>query len=926
MFRRKALADCGLSVIIAAALSAGSASAVTFIDQSDPKEPMALEQERLAPGGDGYILLDDLTLPELQTSDGVFSTDDAVSAEERQLFALTTQYREGKRAQAVAGLDAFLARFPESLEGWLTAAGWQATEGDAHAAHAAVARAKALAPDDNRVFAVAGVVGLNTGDLPAAVAAFDRALEINPRNFVALSVSPDVLLQSGDIPAALERFDAFGDVYGPAGAALSVYMRWAQLLIDTGNTTKAATILARSADAARADAGLATQWQTMAAAVAVAEGRTELAEQILDEMRAGRPAHGLEAFRIAATDWDLTGSPEAASRLEAFFADPAVAFAARLKAGEAYRALGRSFKAIEVYKGGMDGATPEQQFRLGDALALTYLSMNAPDEAGALLKSLAEAHMHMPAGFLIWADFLTQQRDHMGAIAALDAGLAHHPDTAELHYLKGINAFYMGNPEMSSVSLRAAVDADPSMARAWISLAKIAHDAVGHGGGGRHEPVLAIYREALERSPNNPLIHIEMGTIAIEEGQPLDAIPHFRTAIAHGRGDPLAKAMLAVVLAEHAGEMDEARTLVAEALDRLPNHVQTLFAMGRVMLMDGHAFKAAEFLDAANAARPAHGHSLAYAAVAHHRVSDTGAAVDRAERALHLPLRPEEMAMAREVLSELQGDLTLEAMVHRISPDGIHEPLGTITFADTAEGLEVVSTLEGLPEGMNGFHIHENPSCDPGYVNGALVAGQAAGAHFGAAPGMDHGHHAMHEAAPQDQRMAMADMQDGAPATMTDSAPEAMPMQGHAGMDMSGDASAPMAMDHSRMETDRSAMPKDAVASDASTAMSTMNHAGMSMEVAGEASATMEPMAGHAMDTDGQATAKADGGHGGHGAHGGHGGALPIGDLPHLMVSDAGTPMGKVMAPRLRASFIQNRSVMIHDGLSGPRIACAVIR
>jgi len=48
--------------------------------------------------------------------------------------------------------------------------------------------------------------------------------------------------------------------------------------------------------------------------------------------------------------------------------------------------------------------------------------------------------------------------------------------------------------------------------------------------------------------------------------------------------------------------------------------------------------------------------------------------------------------------------------------------LGTITAKDTDYGLLLLYALKGLPSGLHGVHVHENPSCD--------LKGKAAGGHF----------------------------------------------------------------------------------------------------------------------------------------------------------------------------------------------------
>src|ERR1019366_6086711 len=47
---------------------------------------------------------------------------------------------------------------------------------------------------------------------------------------------------------------------------------------------------------------------------------------------------------------------------------------------------------------------------------------------------------------------------------------------------------------------------------------------------------------------------------------------------------------------------------------------------------------------------------------------------------------------------------------------------GTVTFEDTAAGLEVSVQLSGIPAGQHAFHIHEFGSC--------ADLGKAAGSHY----------------------------------------------------------------------------------------------------------------------------------------------------------------------------------------------------
>jgi len=56
--------------------------------------------------------------------------------------------------------------------------------------------------------------------------------------------------------------------------------------------------------------------------------------------------------------------------------------------------------------------------------------------------------------------------------------------------------------------------------------------------------------------------------------------------------------------------------------------------------------------------------------------------------------------------------------------------IGEVTVSETAYGLVFTPQLRGLPPGLHGFHLHENPSCGPKDKDGKPVAALAAGAHY----------------------------------------------------------------------------------------------------------------------------------------------------------------------------------------------------
>ena len=68
--------------------------------------------------------------------------------------------------------------------------------------------------------------------------------------------------------------------------------------------------------------------------------------------------------------------------------------------------------------------------------------------------------------------------------------------------------------------------------------------------------------------------------------------------------------------------------------------------------------------------------------------------------------------------------------IHAVSPQGVGKAIGTIKAVDTKWGLLLMPSLNELPPGLHGFHLHEHANCAPGDNQGKMAAAHTAGAHF----------------------------------------------------------------------------------------------------------------------------------------------------------------------------------------------------
>ncbi|WP_413154660.1 superoxide dismutase [Cu-Zn] SodC [Bartonella sp. cb54] len=69
---------------------------------------------------------------------------------------------------------------------------------------------------------------------------------------------------------------------------------------------------------------------------------------------------------------------------------------------------------------------------------------------------------------------------------------------------------------------------------------------------------------------------------------------------------------------------------------------------------------------------------------------------------------------------------SIQVKIYELEENNVKKPIGVITIEENAHGLIFTPNLFSLPEGLHGFHVHMNPSCDT--KDG--VIGGAAGGHY----------------------------------------------------------------------------------------------------------------------------------------------------------------------------------------------------
>ncbi|AON54463.1 superoxide dismutase [Cu-Zn] SodC2 [Herbaspirillum seropedicae] len=72
----------------------------------------------------------------------------------------------------------------------------------------------------------------------------------------------------------------------------------------------------------------------------------------------------------------------------------------------------------------------------------------------------------------------------------------------------------------------------------------------------------------------------------------------------------------------------------------------------------------------------------------------------------------------------------IKVAIHLVNAQGLAAPAGEVSIRQTPYGLLFQPALTGLPAGLHGFHVHQNPSCEPLSKDGKMEPAMAAGGHW----------------------------------------------------------------------------------------------------------------------------------------------------------------------------------------------------
>jgi Cu-Zn family superoxide dismutase len=81
----------------------------------------------------------------------------------------------------------------------------------------------------------------------------------------------------------------------------------------------------------------------------------------------------------------------------------------------------------------------------------------------------------------------------------------------------------------------------------------------------------------------------------------------------------------------------------------------------------------------------------------------------------------------------------MSVQMKTVDEKGSGKSVGEVAVSETPYGIVFSPSLSGVPPGLHGFHVHENPSCAPGQKDGKMVPALAAGGHYDPTSSKRHG-------------------------------------------------------------------------------------------------------------------------------------------------------------------------------------------
>jgi tetratricopeptide (TPR) repeat protein len=146
------------------------------------------------------------------------------------------------------------------------------------------------------------------------------------------------------------------------------------------------------------------------------------------------------------------------------------------------------------------------------ATATELIESGRLPEAISALERLVASNPENPQSYSLLGTTLIRRHDFAQAACVLDAGLARHPQSAELHFHRGVVHFFLEEWDSAAGQFRRAVELKPDFRDARYNLG---HTLVKLGD---RDGAIAAFREVARIRPDDTASYINLGKLLLESG------------------------------------------------------------------------------------------------------------------------------------------------------------------------------------------------------------------------------------------------------------------------------------------------------------------------------------------------------------------------------------------------------------------------
>ena len=497
------------------------------------------------------------------------------SQEEVWLPLLEALVRQGKNAEALAGIEGLAPEFAGSPEILALHADALLAQGRRDAMRELLGPAEALT--DARLLARMARLAAAEGDLEQARNLADRAVAAEPPTELAHNIRGFLLANAGDLQGAADAFARAVDI-NPY--SLEAGMRLAQARMALGDLDEAEAVLEDFASRLGDRLPFASLRAMMALERRDFDTAKREAEKVLGVAPRFRPALFVAGIANAALGNDDTSI----SQLNRYTSSEPVPPAAFKALAWANLRSGRPQEAVRVLERANLPASDLPALRMAVQAAL---QSGDTEQAKALLREAVEEEPDDQAGAaaslaaLQLATGDTESARKLLSSLPEDFGAGSLSDKARLALLQ----LRAGNFEQV-LGLAEDLKQTEESALAGYALAGLAHVGLEDT-----EAAIAQFERAIDLSPGNQISALALATLYQREGRQADATEVLRTALDSAAGNSqLLTALVQLLVSQDRAE--DAESLLRRVADERPEDAISRALLARLMLVSGRADQA----------------------------------------------------------------------------------------------------------------------------------------------------------------------------------------------------------------------------------------------------------------------------------------------------------------------------------------------